>query len=81
MSKPAWHSTWSRMRRVGRRRQWMTWGEFDGLLRTLGVQLTPYHACRALVQSPPVKAHGAKQYLDRHVEMAVGYARARGWIA
>lgn len=81
MGKPAWDTSWARMRGIGRHRQWMTWGEFDGLLRTLGVRLTPYHACLALAQSPPVKVNGAKQYLDRHVEMAVGYARARRWIA
>jgi hypothetical protein len=78
MSKPAWHSTWQRMRRIGRRRSWMTWGEFQGLLITLGVSLTPYHVRLATQTSPPVRVHGAKRYEDRHVQMAVGYARAKG---
>ncbi len=78
MSKPAWHSTWTRMRRIGRRRSWMTWGEFTGLLATLGVSLTPYHVKLATQSCPPVRIHGAKRYEDRHVQMAVGYARAKG---
>ena len=78
MSKPAWHSTWTRMRRIGRRRGWMTWGEFHGLLVTLGVCLTPYHVKRATASCPPLNAHGAKRYEDRHVQMAVGYAKAKG---
>lgn len=80
MPKPAWHSTWHRMRRVGRSRPWMTWAEFDGLLRSVGITLSPYHVCRAVKVDPPVKAHGAKQYERRHLEMAADYARSRGLI-
>ena len=75
---PSWHSTWSRMRRNGRRRSWMTWAEFQGLLVTLGVRLTPYHVKLATAACPPAKVHGAKRYLDVHVQMACGYARAKG---
>ena len=75
---PSWHSTWQRMRRIGRRRDWMTWAEFQGLLVTLGVSLTPYHVKCATRACPPVKCHGAKRYLDCHVQMAVGYAKAKG---
>jgi hypothetical protein len=78
MTRPAWHTTWSRMRRIGRRRSWMTWGEFQGLLVTLGVSLTPYHVRLATRACPPVRVHGAKRYEDRHVQMAVGYAKAKG---
>lgn len=78
MPKPAWHSTWHRMRRITRRRDWMTWGEFQGLLATLGVSLTPYHVKVATQTSPPVRVHGAKRYQERHVQMAVGYAKAKG---
>lgn len=81
MSRPAWHSTWSRMRRIGRRRSWMTWGEFSGLLATLGVSLTPYHVKLATLSCPPARIHGAKRYEDRHVQMAVGYAKAKGLVA
>jgi hypothetical protein len=80
MTRPAWHSTWTRMRRVGRRRSWMTWGEFQGLLMTLGVSLTPYHVKQATRGCPPVRVHGAKRYEDRHVQMAVGYAKAKGLV-
>lgn len=78
MASPAWHSTFQRMRRITRRRDWMTWGEFQGLLNTLGVSLTPYHVKVATQTSPPVRVHGAKRYEDRHVQMAVGYAKAKG---
>ncbi len=78
MTRPAWHSTFQRMRRIGRRRDWMTWGEFRDLLGRLGVSLTDYHVKRATAACPPVKCHGAKRYLDRHVQMAVGYAKAKG---
>jgi len=78
MTRPAWHTTWSRMRRITRRRDWMTWGEFQGLLVTLGVSLTPYHVKVATRTSPPMRVHGAKRYEDRHVQMAVGYAKAKG---
>ena len=82
MTKPAWHTTWKRMRGVTRRRTWMTWDEFHGLLVTLGVNLTAYHVRQATKGCPPVKAHGAKRYEERHVQMAVGYAKAKGlaWI-
>ena len=78
MTKPAWHSSFRRMRGVGRRRNWMTWGEFQELLGTLGVSLTPYHVKRATATAPPPRIYGIKHYRDCHVQMAVGYAKARG---
>jgi hypothetical protein len=81
MSKPAWHSTFQRMRGAGRRRTWMTWAEYQGLLVTLvGVSLSPYHIKQACRTCPPVRVHGGKRYEDRHVQMAVGYARAKGLV-
>jgi len=81
MTKPAWHSSWSKMRRIGRRRDWLTWSEFQGLLVTLlGVTLTPYHVKQATRGYPPERVHGAKRYRDCHVQMAVGYARAKGLV-
>lgn len=78
MSSPAWHTSFTRMRRITRRRSWMTWAEFQGLLAVLGVALTPYHVKQATRACPPVRIHGAKRYEDRHVQMAVGYAKAKG---
>lgn len=78
MSRPAWHSSFTRMRRIGRRRDWMTWGEFQELLGRLGVALTPYHVKQATRACPPARVHGAKRYQERHVQMAVGYAHAKG---
>jgi hypothetical protein len=56
----------------------LAWDEFHGLLVTLGVHLTAYHVRQATKGCPPVKAHGAKCYEERHVQMAVGYAKAKG---
>lgn len=78
---PEWHSTWERMRGVGLARAWMTWAEFDGLLRSLGITLSPYHVRRAVRASPPEKANGAKRYESLHLEMVADYARSRGLIA
>lgn len=78
MTRPAWHSSFTRMRRIGRRRDWMTWGEFQELLGRLGVLLTPYHVKQATRSCPPARVHGAKRYQERHVQMAVGYAKAKG---
>ena len=76
----SWHSTFQRMRRIGDVRDWMTWGEFDGLLRQCGISLTPYHVRRAVAVSPPEKAFGAKRYRDEHLRLAAAYAEARGLI-
>jgi len=78
---PEWHTTWDRMRGVGLARAWMTWGEFDGLLRSVGITLSPYHVRRAVKASPPEKANGAKRYESCHLEMVADYARSRGLIA
>ena len=75
----AWHSTWSRMRGVGKTRTWMTWGEFDGLLRQLGLTMSYYHAMRALKTKPPEKVAGAKRFEECHVQLAAEYARGKGW--
>lgn len=75
-----WHSTFQRMRRVGPDRSWMTWAEFDGLLRSVGIALSPYHVCRAVTMLPPEKAHGAKRYERCHLEMVADYARRKGLI-
>lgn len=75
---PSWHSTFERMRGITRSRDWMTWGEFQGLLGVLGVSLTDYHVRQATKACPPAKRHGAKRYLECHVQMAVGYAQAKG---
>jgi hypothetical protein len=77
---PEWHSTFNRMRHMTRRRDWMTWGEFQGRLNTLGVSLSAYHVRVALRASPPSRTYGLKRYQDRHVQMAVGYARAKGLV-
>ena len=78
MTRPAWHSTWKRMRGVGRPRDWMTWDEFHQTLAALGLSLTPYHVKLATKACPPVRVHGARRYCERHVQMAVGYAKAKG---
>lgn len=78
MSKPAWHSTWKRMRGTTRRRSWLTWDEFQTTLAALGVSLTAYHVRVATQTSPPARVHGLKRYMERHVQMAVGYAKAKG---
>lgn len=77
----AWHSTWQRMRRIGRSRDWMTWAEFDGLLRQCGIVLSPYHVRRAVAVAPPVKAYGSKMYRAEHLRLAAAYAEARGLIS
>lgn len=78
---PQWHSSWSRMRGLGRGRSWLTWGEFQGMLATLiGVTLSPYHVRRATRTCPPARVHGRKRYQDCHVQMAIGYAKAKGLI-
>lgn len=78
MTRTEWANTWHGMRRITRRRDWMTWGEFQGLLGQLGFTLSPYHVRQATRTMPPVRVHGCKRYLDCHVQMAVGYARAKG---
>lgn len=75
---PSWHSTFGRMRGVGRPRSWLTWDEFQQTLATLGVSLSPYHVRLATKACPPVRIHGGKRYEERHVQMAVGYAKAKG---
>lgn len=81
MTSPAWHTTWKRMRGAGRRRDWMTWAEYQGLLVTLlGVPLSHYHIKQACRTCPPMRVHGGKRYRDCHVQMAVGYARAKGLV-
>ena len=78
MTRPAWHSTFSRMRGASRRRSWLTWEEFQATLATLGVSLSPYHVRLATRTCPPARVHGGKRYEERHVQMAVGYAKAKG---
>ena len=77
---PEWHSTFDRMRHLSRRRDWMTWGEFQQLLNTLGVSLSHWHVRLALRSSPPSRCCGLKRYEERHVQMAVGYAKAKGLV-
>lgn len=74
---PAWHSTWQRMRRVGYDREWMTFAEFDGLLRAMGISISPYHVGRAVAAQPPEKHYGAKRYLPAHLRMVTAYVEAR----
>lgn len=81
MARPAWHSTWHGMRRIGRVRDWMTWGEFDGLLRQCGIALSPYHVRLAVAVAPPEKAFGAKRYREEHLRLAAAYAETRGLIS
>jgi len=79
---PEWHATFARIKGAGRRRSWLTWGEFDGLLRTLGIALTPYHARLALRPAPPEgpRQRGGLRYEQEHVRLACDYARRRfGW--
>lgn len=78
MTRPAWHSSWKRMRGAGRRRHWMTWSEYQDRLAVLGVSLSPYHLKQATAAKPAMRVHGGKRYLECHVQMAVGYARAKG---
>lgn len=75
---PEWHSTWQRMRGVTPARAYMTWAEFDGLLRSLGISISPYHVCRAVAPLPPVKHYGAKRYTAEHLGLVRDYAR-RKW--
>jgi hypothetical protein len=77
MTRAAWHSTWTRMRGASRRRSWLTWEEFQATLATLGVSLSPYHVRLATQSCPPVRVHGGKRYEERHVQMAVFYAKAK----
>ena len=81
MTRIAWHASWKRMRGETRRRDWLTWSEFQSLLITLlGVTMTPYHVKQATRSYPPERVHGLKRYRDCHVQMAVGYARAKGLV-
>jgi hypothetical protein len=75
---PEWHSTWHRMRGVTPARVYMTWAEFDGLLRSLGISISQYHVRRAVAAAPPAKQHTANRYTQAHVRMVRAYAR-RKW--
>jgi len=69
------------MRGAGRHRDWLTWAEFQGLLATLiGCTLSPWHIRQATRGCPPARVHRIKRYRDCHVQMAVGYARAKGLV-
>jgi len=80
---PKWHATYHRIKGAGSRsRPWLTWGEFDGLLRSLGVRLTAYHARKALAAAPPhgSRQHGGLRYEQQHVRLACDYATVQfGW--
>lgn len=77
---PSWNSTWSRMKSLvsAADRDWMPWGEFDGLLRMCGVTLSHYHVRQALRTAPPEKRYGLKRYERRHLQLVVQYAIAKG---
>jgi hypothetical protein len=78
MSNQLWHQGWSGMKGAFERgRKWMTWAEFDGLLRQCGVSLTPYHVCRALAGNPPEKVAGGKRYTNDHLPMVAAYVERR----
>jgi hypothetical protein len=57
----------------------MTWSEFDGLLRAIGIRLTRYHAKKALSVAPPDgrRVRGGLRYEQRHVRLAREYAEVR----
>ena len=75
---PEWHSTWHRMRGVTPEGACMTWAEFDGLLRSLGISMSPYHVRLALAAMPPAKRCGSNRYTAAHLGLARDYAR-RKW--
>jgi hypothetical protein len=66
-----WHASWSGMRGVlGKsRRQWMTWGEFEGSLAIFGIRTTPYFVRKILAADPPAKVNKVYRYEMRHLEM------------
>jgi len=65
------------MKRVIADRDYMTWAEFDGLLRQCGVTLSPWHVCRALSANPPEKVAGGKRYRNDHLPLVAAYAERR----
>ena len=70
-----WHGSFYRMRVADGPRDWMTWSEFDGLIRTLGIVISRKRLAQAIATAPPVKVKNAKRYERRHVELVSEYAR------
>jgi hypothetical protein len=66
------------MRGVTPARAYMTWAEFDGLLRSLGISISAYHVRQAVAAAPPAKHYGAKRYTAAHLGLVRDYAR-RKW--
>lgn len=67
MTKPAFHSTWTRLQGLDRRRDWVTYGEILASVKAAGIDARPGTVRRILRALPqPTKAYGMFLYTPDH---------------
>jgi hypothetical protein len=76
----SWHSNWSAMRGVSGLRNWWTWAEFSDGLRQAGLEISRYHVRQATRACPVQVIQGVARYQQHHVELAIEYAKSKGFV-
>lgn len=82
MTRPAFHSTWTRMQGLDGRRRWLRFGEIAAAVKAAGLEVSETRLRNALTALPrPEKRYGMYLYTRHHMAAVVeGFlAAAQEW--
>lgn len=76
MTRPAWHTTWSRMKELTDNRRWLTRTEILKAVRARGLHLSAWAFRRVFdrLDPRPVMRHGMYRYTTEHLAAVVAAA-------
>jgi len=77
VTPPAFHSTWTRLQGLDRKRPWLRFGEILAAVQAEGLEVTVPEARRELAKLPrPPKRYGFLQYTPQHLAAVRAIAKA-----